>query len=494
MARKGGHKSYLRAELSPFKEHPMGWSQLLAMVYPSSYEVAMANIGFQWLYGLLRGNPALLTERFFFEKQPYSLESDRRLGDFPVIAVSMPYEIDGLNLIEILRASGIQPLAKDRGRTPILIGGGDALTLNPFPFADIFDLIILGDGEDWAMKFPEISRNMPPGLVPKDTFLDSCALIDGAWIPSRDDGGILRRAYPYRQIPAYSPILTSFGHFRNMFLVEAQRGCPFKCGFCASSWLDEPVFNYPADSILSVYDEYGQGASRVGLVGSAIAEHDELEAIIRGFAERNASVHLSSIRLDRVSGEVVRLLAESGAKSVTFAPETASERLAKKIGKWIPPSDIIEQGRKLAESGFDEMKLYWIVGLPDEKLEDVEVLVSAIEKIAKACEMRISCSVNPFIPKPHSRFAESPMLSHRVLEERFAILKSRLKNVSNLSLEINYSRRSRLSALFSVGGWELSHAIIEMSERGIKGALKEAGIDLDAEIFTPQNPSWKRIA
>jgi len=494
MARKGGHKNYLRAELSPFAEHPMGWSQLLALVYPNSYEVAMANIGFQWLYGLLRQNPALLTERFFFDKQPASLESDRRLGDFPVIAVSMPYEIDGLNLIEILRASGIEPLAKDRGRTPILIGGGDSLTLNPFPFADFFDIIILGDGEDWARKFPEIARNTPPGLVSKDSFLDSCAKIDGVWIPSRDDGGVLRRAHSDRQIPAYTPILTSFGHFRNMFLVEAQRGCPFKCAFCASSWLDEPVFNYSVESILSVYDEFGQGASRVGLVGSAIAEHRDLEAIIRGFAERNVSVHLSSIRLDRVSGKVVRLLAESGAKSVTFAPETASERLAKRIGKWIPPSDIIEQGRKLSESGFDEMKLYWIVGLPEEEREDVKNLASAIEEIAKTCSMRISCSVNPFIPKPHSRFADSPMLSHRELEERFAILKSRLKNVSNLSLEINYSRRSRLSALFSVGGRELSSAIIDMSERGIKGALKEAGIDLDAKISAPQNPSWRRIS
>lgn len=492
MARKDSNKNYLRAELSPFEQHPMGWSQLLAMLYPNSYEVAMANIGFQWIFGLLQTQHHILTERFFYN-DIHSLESGRPLSEFPVIAVSMPYEIDILNFVEMLKSSGIEPLAEYRGGKPLIIGGGDALTINPFPFSAIFDMIILGDGEDWARRFPEIALNFPPGLVANNEFLDVCAKIGGSWLPSRDAGREIHRAYPKRDYPAFTPILTSFGHFRNMFLVEAQCGCPFKCAFCTSSWLDEPFYNFTAENIYAVYDKFGQKASRVGLVGSAIAEHQELELIIRRFAERGTSVHLSSIRLDRVSDEVVRLLAKSGSKTATFAPETASESLAKRIHKWIPPESIIEQAHKLSKLGFDEMKLYWILGLPGESECDVEILSETIFNIANAADMRISCSINPFIPKPHSPFETEKMLSHAGLTRRFNFLKAHLRGIKNLGLEINYSRRSRLSAVLSIGGHELTPAILEMPERGIKGALSRIGIDLDDEIFAPLNPDWSRI-
>lgn len=493
MARKRSHKVYLQSELSPFEPYPMGWSQLLAWVYPSSYEVGMANIGYQWLYGHLRAHQFLFTGRFFYEKHPLSLEDDRPLKEFPIIAVSLPYEIDGLNFIEMLKAAGIEPLAKKRGRTPLVIGGGDALTLNPFPFADFFDMIVLGDGESWARQFPYAIKNMPPGLVSKDQIFDVCREIEGVWITSRGDGGEIHRACPGRELPAYSPILTSFGHFRNMFLVEAQRGCAFKCAFCASSWLDEPFYNYSPNAILSTFEKHGQDASRVGLVGSAIAEHDCLPEIIEGFDERGVSVHLSSIRLDRISRQTMELLAETGSKSITFAPETASESIAKKIGKWIPPEEIIEQAKRLVKFGFSEMKLYWIVGLPEESEGDIIELSKAIEQIAAATDMRISCSVNSFIPKPHSRFSMKPMLSHGELSKRFSILKKRLSKIDNLQLEINYSRRSRLSAVMSIGGKELSKAILNMSESGIKRSLKDIGIELDDEISAKENPAWRRI-
>jgi len=492
MARKDSNKNYLRAELSPFEQHPMGWSQLLAMVYPNSYEVGMANIGFQWIFGLLNKQQHILTERFFYSNI-LSIESGRPLVEFPVIAVSMPYEIDILNFVEMLKSAGIEPLADNRNAKPLIIGGGDALTINPFPFADFFDMIVLGDGEDWARSFPEISQNTPPGLVAKDVFLDACSKIEGFWIPSRDSGKKIERASPKRVNPAFSPILTSFGHFRNMFLVEAQCGCPFKCAFCTSSWLDEPFFNFPADNIDTIYQEFGQKASRIGFVGSAIAEHPELELMIRRFAERGISVHLSSIRLDRVSDEVVRLLAKAGSKTATFAPETASESLAKRIRKWIPPDSIIEHAQKLSCLGFEEMKLYWILGLPDESESDIEILAETISRISNAVDMRISCSINPFIPKPHSPFESERMLSHDDLSRRFTELKSRLRGLKKLNLEMNYSRRSRLSAVLSIGGRELAPAILEMSERGIKGSLSRIDIDLDGEIVAQQNTEWSRI-
>lgn len=493
MASKRSYKEYLRAELSPFDSHTMGWSQLLAWVYPNSYEVGMANIGYQWLFGRLKEYRFLLTERFFYKKRPTSLENDRSLSDFPIIAISLPYEFDGLNFIDMLKGAGIEPISENRSETPLLIGGGDALTLNPFPFADFFDMIILGDGESWARDFPHIIKRMPPGLVSKEDIFDACEEIEGVWIPSRDNSGEIPRARSMRETPAYSPIITSFGHFRNMFLTEIQRGCAFDCAFCASSWLDEPFNNYSSDEVLSIYNDFGSRASRVGLVGSAIAEHRELESIIEGFGSRNVSVHLSSIRLDRISQRTLELLANSGTKTITFAPETASERIATKIGKWIPPDKIIKQAEALAGMGFNEMKLYWILGLPGETDNDVIEMADAIKGISDGADMKISCSISPFIPKPHSRFAFEPMLSHDELSRRFSGLKGRLSGIENLQLDMNYSRKSRISAVLSVGGRELSTAILNMSESGIKRSLRDIGIEPDAEIYAGDKPPWTRI-
>jgi len=488
-------KDYLASELSPFEPHPMGWSQLLAWIYPNRYEIGMANIGYQWLYGTLRSKKHILTERFFNKTgESRSLESDRPLREFPVIAVSMPYETDILNLIEMLVSSGIEPIAKKRGDTPIIIGGGDALTLNPFPFAAFFDIILLGDGDNWAERFPEIMRDSPPGLATKAEILEMAKRINGVWAPALDDGEEIVRAPATRTAPAYTPILTSFGHFRNMFLVEGQRGCPFNCGFCASSWLDMPVYNYSTEGILRTYDDFGLGAKRVGLVGSAIAEHPELESILRGFSDRGVSIHPSSIRLDRISTIALELLAETKSKSVTFAPETASERLAQSIGKWIPREEIVAQANALTEMGFAEMKLYWIIGLPGENEADIAVLADTIVAIASSSNLKVTCSINSFIPKPHSRFQFEPMLSHSELTRRFTLLKSRVKGIRNLKLELNYSRRSRLSAIISIGGNSIANAILDMTDRGIKHSLSEIGINLDDEIRSADNPPWDRIS
>ena len=251
---------------------------------------------------------------------------------------------------------------------------------------------------------------------------------------------------------------------------------------------------FTAKAILQAFDDFGQSAERVGLVGSAIAEHDELMAIIEGFRERGVKVHTSSIRLDRISADSLKLLAESGLKTVTFAPETASEKLARKIGKWIPPEDMIAAAQKLSRLGFVEMKLYWIIGLPGESMADIEQNIAAIEGIVGAADIRVSCSVNPFIPKPHSRFSAEPMLSHTELSARFGRLKSALHGIPNLKLELNYSARSRLSAALSTCDREITHALIEMANgSGIRISLKKAGIDLNDEIIAPIDSGFERI-
>ena len=456
----------------------------------------MSNIGYQWLFGILRGHQHLLVERFFdlHRREPVSIEGSRPLREFPIIAVSIPFELDIFNFLNMLSAAGIPLRAKDRENGPLIVAGGDAMTLDPFPFADFFDIIVLGCGEAWANSFPKILRELPSGLASKESILDEAAKIPGTWIPSRDDGGSIYKSPSTRTSPAYTPILSSFGHFRNMFLVEVQRGCAFRCGFCSSNWLDRPFFNYDADQIMDSYRRFGQSAKRVGLVGSAIAEHPDLEDIIRRFAEKDIRISPSSIRFDRISNSVLESLVRSGTRMLTFAPETASERLARRIGKWIPPGKIIEYASTMEKIGLRELKLYWIVGLPGETLDDVRADVRAIDEIVSATSMQIRCSVNAFIPKPHTTFEHEAMLSRRELSARFSIFEKSLGKKGNLRLEFNHSRRSRISALLSTSGRDISPILIDIvAGKGIKSAFREYGIDIDAPIAAKPPFEWERI-
>jgi len=456
----------------------------------------MANIGYQWLFGILKQHQHLLVERFFdFPGSPCSLDSERPLGEFPVIAVSIPFELDFLNFLGMLYRANIPLLSDKRLDCPIIIGGGDALTLNPFPMADFFDIIVLGDGEAWARDFPKILRDMPAGMADKSMLLSAAAKIPGTWIPKLDEGGQIKRAARQTNEPAFSPILTSYGHFRNMFLVEIQIGCPFDCGFCTSGWLGGQFYNFSVEDILDSYEKHAQDAKRVGLVGSAIAEHPHIEEILRRFAEKGVDISLSSIRIDRISPEVLDLMVEMGTKSVTFAPETAAIKLAVKTGKWIPPEEIIQQAKNLAALGLREMKLYWILGLPGESIEDIETMATAIRDIAASTNLRVTCSVNPFVPKPHSRFSREPMLPHSELKSRFERLAAYIGKLDNLRLELNYSRRSRLSALLSVVDSTIIPALAEIATGGgIRSKLRRFGIELDDEIRAPEHPPTERIA
>ena len=489
-------REIIRSELTPFNRYKTGWSQLLAWVYPNGYEVGMSNIGYQWLFEILNDHQHLLVERFFHlnRGEPKSIEGGRPLREFPIIALSMPYEMDIFNFLNMLSESGIPLRSCDRENGQIVVVGGDAVTLNPFPFAEFFDIIVLGCGEAWARQFPEILREMPAGLSSKESILDEAAKIPGVWIPARDNGGEIQRSPNTRVTPAYTPILTSFGHFRNMFLVEIQRGCAFRCAFCASSWLGTPFFNYDTDSILETYNNYGQSAGRVGLVGSAVSEHPQFEKIVRGFGDSGIGVSPSSLRFDRISEATIASIAQTGIRKLTFAPETASENLARRIGKWIPPKDIIDYVSNADKLGFREVKLYWIVGLPGESADDIECDARAIADIASATDMKIGCSINPFIPKPHTVFQREAMPSHSDLSRTISILKKSIGKRRNLRIDFNYSRRTRISALLSIGGREISPVLLDIANgQGIKKAFRDHGIDIDDKIVAPISPEWERI-
>jgi len=235
-------------------------------------------------------------------------------------------------------------------------------------------------------------------------------------------------------------------------------------------------------------------AKRVGLIGNAVSDHDELFEIREGFFCRNVSIHPPSLRIDKISPETMKILAKSGLRSVTLAPETADEKIGKKIHKWIPSETLVEKSAHLAEYGIKEIKLYWILGLPDSDDSETQQIANAIKEIVSKTSLKITASINPFVPKPHSEFAAMPMFSDAELKQKFGYIRSILKGTKDIKLELNYSVGNRLDAILSNFGEEISPALAAIaSGGGIKTSLKKSNIDLDASIVAQQALATERI-
>ncbi len=455
----------IRSELSPFKDWRTKWSIAAGLLYPNRYSLAMSNLGFQTIFRHMHDYDYLKPLRFFtdMELSPEAINPRIDPASLPLLLVTIPFELDILNLITFLKRNNI-PLSPQERESTVLIGGGAAIRVNPEPYKAIFDVVLTGDSGPVLGRIMELAREHLLWDNRQD-FIEGVQCIPDM----RGEEG-----------PLYSPMVSSLASFRNMFLVEMGRSCPFRCGFCATPYIYGKHLNFPKQDIIETVREHNPGTDRVGLVGSAVSEHPDLLEIVTELEEMELSVSTSSIRIDRIGNDAMEVLARTGARSITIAPETHVPRLAKAMGKNITPEQIVE---RLHDTDFREIKLYYIIGLPDENDADMQTLADGIGRIQAGLPGRtLSLSVNPFIPKPCARWGNSPMESDKTLNRRFAVLGKALKKYG-IKLTTNYSFRQRLEAIIATGDIDTGRALLRTADNvPVKKALKDIGIDPKAEI------------
>lgn len=445
---------YIASEISLLPHRGKKWAARAAAIFPNSYPNGMSNLGFLTLFSVMHDFPQLLPQRFFFGLTG-SLEEGANLSAFPIIAVSIPYEMDYFNLISILRQNEIAIYAQER-RKRIIIVGGAATTINPIPISKIADAIFIGQGREFISDIISVLANNPPGTVQKDAILNELSQISGVWVPASGKP-IPKRAYSSEEQPLTSPIVSSFASFPNMALVQIQQGCPYDCPFCATPKIYNPFINFTADAVIDKLSMWQGKIFRVGLVGSAIAEHPELRTIVESLATKGIEVSTSSLRIDRRKKSIIDALMLSKQRTVTFAPEAGSYRMKKAIGKKIYPEDVVWATEML---GANEVKLYYIIGLPEETNEDVSAIADEVQRIVQNLpKQRITISVNAFIPKRRTRWETEKMMAHSEIVSRFRILASLLGKFANVRLNVNYKRRMRLQWALSCGGEEIADAL-----------------------------------
>jgi radical SAM superfamily enzyme YgiQ (UPF0313 family) len=405
----------------------------VALAYPSPYHVAMSSLGFQAIYRLINQLPDVAAERTFLPDDEdraahttgrvplFTLESQDPVSGFDVLAASVAYELEVAGLIEVLELAGLEVLAKDRtdGHPPVICGGPLTFS-NPLPLGPFADAVVLGEGED--LIGPVLERLRRGG--PRQAWLDELASLPGVWVPSRhgDRLGPIAKAGDER-LPACSQVLTPDTELSDMFLVEPERGCSRGCTYCVMRRTTNGGMRLvDPQTVLGLIPEE---ARKVGLVGAAVTDHPRLPEILRGIVEGGRQVGISSLRAERLTAEIVGLLAQGGYRAITFASDGASQRMRDVLQRKNKTRHFFEAATLAKEAGMKGVKVYQMVGVPGETDEDIDELVQTTLGLSQI--IPVALGVAPFVAKRNTPLDGSPFAPVPVLEARLDRLRRGLR-------------------------------------------------------------------
>jgi radical SAM superfamily enzyme YgiQ (UPF0313 family) len=469
----------------------------IALVYPNSYYLGMSNLGIHALYKLLNSYDKVVAERAFWETEdgqspPLSLESQRPLSDFAVIAFSISYELDYFNIARILKASGIPLYAADRDqRHPLLIAGGPCIMANPMPLSPFFDCLCIGEAEPIVPAIlPVINEGI--GGSRRD-LLKSLASLPGVYVPQHYEGKPVVRQWAKNldEFPVASVILTPDTELGDLYLIEVERGCNWGCRFCLVNKAFHPMRYRSLDSLIAQAEEGLKYRKRLGLVGAAVSDHPQLEELMLKLSDMGAELSISSLRMAPLSGVVLRELARGGARTITLAPEAGSQRLRHMIKKGISQDDILKAIEMVAEQGIKQVKLYFMIGLPSETDQDIEKIIDLSLDCKRLLNSRqpggrLTLNISPFVPKAGTPFQWLPMTRPVILNRRLSRLKHGLM-LRGIKVKGESPAWSQVQGVLSRGDARLAGVLADIEEVSLSGWRRAAAkYDIDVDFYAHQ--------
>jgi radical SAM superfamily enzyme YgiQ (UPF0313 family) len=451
----------------------------VALVYPSPYRVAMSSLGYQTIYRLLNLRRDVACDRAMLPEDEHAfttLERDVAVGNYPLVAFSVAYELEIVGLIECLERAGIPVLAKDRGdHHPVVIAGGPLTFSNPTPLAPFVDAVVLGEGEEKALELVDICADAGFERSRVIAALDGKS---GYYVPEVHGDEVPPIAKVDNSIlPARSQIITPNTELRSMFLTEAARGCSRGCTYCVMRRSTNGGMRIVApDAIIAGIPE---NATRVGLVGAAVTDHPKIAEIVRRVIETGCEIGISSLRADKLTDELVELLARGGYRTLTVASDGASERMRRIIERSTRAEHLIRCAQLAKKHKLHTVKIYMMVGHPDETDEDIDELIEFTLALTKH-HPRIALGIAPFVAKRHTPLDGAPFAGIPVVEARLQRLRRGLKG--RAEVRPTSARWAWIEYMFAQGTSKAGLAALTAYQNGArfaayKKAFKEHGCE-----------------
>ncbi|SDD48233.1 TIGR03960 family B12-binding radical SAM protein [Sporomusa acidovorans] len=492
-----------------------GSRRSMALVYPNTYHVGMSNLGLHIIYEQINSRGDTACERLFLPDKKtlaeyvrtntplLTLETQLPLYEFPLIAFAVSFEMDYFNLLTILMLGKVPVLASERGDAdPLVIIGGPCATFNPEPLANFVDACIIGEGEEVIQEFLDSYYDSLEQGLAKEELLLRLAQIEGVYVPRfyqpiyDDDGTIekferhsavpidkVRRRYikNLERYPGQTVIVTSETEFRNMYLIEVARGCGRHCRFCMAGYCFRNPRVRPLTQIAEGVKKAKEFRAKVGLMGAAISDYPEIDQLCQLILHEGLTMSVASLRADSLSASLVDSLAASGHKTITLAPEAGSERLRKIINKNISDKNLFDAITIATAAGIPHVRLYIMVGLPEEGNQDIEAIVDMAHNVKSYMESlgnkgMLTFSINPFIPKPFTPFQWLPMAPLEEVASRLKYIQITLKKRKGIEVIIEQPREAYIQGVLARGDRKLGEvlltAVLNGGVKGWKKALK----------------------
>ena len=493
--------------------------QKVAIVYPNTYFVGMSNLGLHIIYEEINLRNDSVCERIFLpekkELEAYdktktplmSVETQRPMHQFDVVAFDVTFEMDYFHIPLMLRHGRVPIMGKDRTEfDPIVIAGGPCATFNPEPFADFIDAFIIGEGEGIVSRVLDIIRDGKMEGLDRHAILRQLANISGVYVPSlyvpiySDDGEFkgydiaegapttIKRHFEMLTSGGETVVATNYTEFGAMYIIEVARGCGRHCRFCMAGYCFRVPRVRPLEILKEGVDRAEKLGKKVGLMGAAISDYPEVDELVTYIRSKDMRYSCASLRADSLTQAVVDGLADSGQKTITIAPETGSERLRRVINKGISEEHLQNAATLSAKSGIQHMRLYIMIGLPTETDEDIEAIVGLAERTQAhmaevGCKGRLTLSINPFIPKPFTPFQWMAMDHQKTVEKKLQYIKKALQKNRRIEVLVESPKEAYIQGVLARGdrrlGAVLAACAADRGSKSFKAEMKAVGLDMD---------------
>ena len=493
--------------------------QKVAIVYPNTYFVGMSNLGLHIIYEEINLRNDSVCERIFLPEKKeldaydktktplMSVETQRPMHQFDVVAFDVTFEMDYFHIPLMLRHGRVPIMGEDRTEfDPIVIAGGPCATFNPEPFADFIDAFIIGEGEGIVSRVLDIIRDGKMEGLDRHAILRQLANVSGVYVPSlyvpiySEDGGFkgydiaegvpktIKRHFEMLTSGGETVVATNYTEFGAMYIIEVARGCGRHCRFCMAGYCFRVPRVRPLEILKEGVDRAEKLGKKVGLMGAAISDYPEVDELVTYIRSKDMRYSCASLRADSLTQAVVDGLADSGQKTITIAPETGSERLRRVINKGISEEHLKHAATLSAKSGIQHMRLYIMIGLPTETDEDIEAIVGLAERTQAhmaevGCKGRLTLSINPFIPKPFTPFQWMAMDNQKTVEKKLQYIKKALQKNRRIEVLVESPKEAYIQGVLARGdrrlGAVLAACAADRGSKSFKSEMKAAGLDMD---------------